>query len=451
MSSVDGGVADSSTDAGDEQRIDDRDLFEQSFCVPASEVGQRGVAWGDPCCSDDVGLEEVHQPDGCNWCSCVAAPTGSDLEPQWECTATICTDDADAGTPGQDVTSPDTGPGPDTSAPPVCPPEGSEILADPPPEMIPEGTCEPQPEPALPEITVGTVTGTEVLSEFVYHVPANPKGLLVIFHGGAGSKEDAYQRVEAGLLFQDAVAAGYAIAALDSVAHINPIEGEKKKWSEVEDPCSPDIRNVVAMVTQLKDPEQLGLVPKNAPLYALGVSNGGSMVSRTSQHIDFAAVATYITNAQQFHDVGATIPPVFIVAGEQDSTVGTTGPCLLYGSALAQGIDAELKLNVVQAVTPGLFTRIDGVSCELSIGILEGFRSAGVVDDQDLVVANPDDTNSWRPHLVSAADPYELQVRDLLMERYAEHSMTSDFRAETLAFFDAHVSTSTPSDLPTCE
>ncbi|MDP6943272.1 MAG: hypothetical protein QF464_03910, partial [Myxococcota bacterium] len=346
------------TDGADEQPIDGRDLFEQSSCVPASEVGQRGVTWGDPCCPEDIGLEEVYQPDGCNWCTCVAAPAGSDLDPQWECTATICTHDVDAGTPGQDVTSPD--PGPDTSAPPVCPPEGSEILADPPPETIPEGTCEPQPVPALPEITVDTVTGTEVPSEFVYHVPANPKGLLVIFHGGGGSKEDAYQRVEAGVLFQEAIAAGYAIAALDSVAHINPIEGEKKKWNELEDPCNPDIQNVVAMVTQLKDPEQLGLVPKNAPLYALGVSNGGSMVSRTSQHIDFAAVATYITNAQQFHDEGASIPPVFIVAGEQDSTVGTTGPCLLYGSALAQGIDAELKQSIKECTKvprPGLRPR----------------------------------------------------------------------------------------------
>ena len=99
MSAEDDGIEDDSEDA--------------VACTPASVVSAEGVAWGTPCCPEDSGLEEVYKPDGCNWCSCV----GSDEGQRWECTATICTDDADAGAPSPDAAGPqgDTGPTPDAT------------------------------------------------------------------------------------------------------------------------------------------------------------------------------------------------------------------------------------------------------------------------------------------------------------------------------------------------
>jgi len=300
-------------------------------------------------------------------------------------------------------------------------------------------------------VITGTVAGTEHPSEFIYQVPPNPKGLILIFHGGGGSKEDAYTRIEVGFFFKQAVLAGYAVAALDSAAHLDPPEDGKFKWDIIESPCNPDIINVVAMIKQLKDPNDLGVIPPNAPLYALGISNGGSMVSRTAQHIDFAAVATYITNAQQFHDPGAKIPPVFIMAGANDTTVETTRPCLLHGLAVDQGIDVVFKYNVPQAITPGLFTRIPEISCEESVAILESFRQNGTVDEADMLVVTPADISSWKPHLPGTTAQQQMTIRDLLLERYAEHAFSSDFIVETLDFFDDHFAPRSPTDLPVCE
>lgn len=263
--------------------------------------------------------------------------------------------------------------------------------------------------------------------------------------------DDAHQRTELNLFFKQALLAGYAVAALDSVAHLDPPPNGKFKWNEDKTPCNPDVENVVAMVKQLKDPSELGAVPSEAPIYALGISNGGSMTSRTAQHIDFSAVATYITGAKQFHDPGAKIPPVFIMSGENDTTVGIDSSCELYGYTLEQKIDSVFKLNISQAITPGLFTRIASVDCEMSRAILDSFRANGVVDGDDMVAVDPNKINSWKPHVPNEAQAHTFEIRDLLLERVAEHAFTSDFIQETLDFFDAHAKASLPGDLPVCE
>ena len=435
---------------GEDQDIvsEPEEVIEGPDCVSPEVVAAGGSLEGG-CCAEDEGLI-VDRPDGCNWCQC-----GVDFDNtfRWLCTASACHADADtdaASSDSQGAPTDAAGPLPDTGTPATCPPEGADLIADLPPEEVPAGTCDPQPLAIAPELTLGSVSGTGLASEFYYHVPEAPKGLIVVFHGGGGSKEDAFGRPENALVLLEAVQAGYAIAALDSVAHLVPRADGKTKWNEEESPCNPDIRNVVALVTQLKDPDQLGLVPDNAPLYAFGVSNGGSMVSRAAQHLPFAAVSVAISNAKQFHDPGALIPPVFIIAGQEDSTVGTTGPCQLYQEAESQGIPSAFKLNVPQAVSPGLFTRIEGVECALSLSIVDAFRDAGVIDDDGFVVSDPGLFDTWQPHLPEAAAPHQKGVRDLLDERFSEHAMTSDFRAEMVTFLDAHLSPSTSADLPAC-
>ncbi len=74
---------------------------------------------------------------------------------------------------------PDTDHAPDAITPTACPPVGSELLADPPPETIPEGTCEPQPVSEAPALTAGTVSGTAYESEFLYAGPRADKRFLL--------------------------------------------------------------------------------------------------------------------------------------------------------------------------------------------------------------------------------------------------------------------------------
>ena len=339
----------------------------------------------------------------------------------------------------------------DTVASVTCPPEDADLLANPPPSDIPAGTCEPQAKMQTLETQVATVQGTSNPSEFMFVAPEAPKGLILFFHGGGGSKEGVFSRIELALFLQEALADGYALVALDSVAHLNPGPDGKFKWDTTESPCNPDIENVVQMLIQLKDPQGLAVVPEDTPIYAFGASNGGSMVSRTAQFVEFSAVASYISNAQQFHDDDAHIPPVFIMAGKNDSTVQLTGPCMLYTRAVNQGVDVVFKLNVMQAITPGLFTRIQGIECEDSIAILEAFGQNNVVDGGGMLQSDPKALNTWTPHLPSQYEVFIPELRDLLSERFGGHMVSSDFIQEQLDFFNAYSTPSFVTELPLCE
>jgi len=353
--------------------------------------------------------------------------------------------EGDSKSPEQDTASPE-----DVVVPLQCPPEGSEIPSSPPPSDIAAGTCEPQPVALLPAMEPATVQGTDHPSEFLYHIPDQAKGLVLFFHGGGGSKEANINRIESAFLIQATIEAGYAVASLDSVAHLDPPADGKFKWNTQQSPCNPDIKNVVALIKALKDPELIGGVPSEAPIYAVGYSNGGSMVSRAAQYIDFASVAVYISNAQQFHQPGAKIPPVFIMAGIHDNTVGIEGPCLLYGLAVDQKQDVVFKLNVPEAITPGFFTRIEGVSCAQSLEILDAYQQNGVVDEHNFLIENPKGSNGWNKALPPWATAYDSAIRDLLTERFAEHAVSSDFVAENIDFLESHPGQSTLSDLPEC-
>jgi len=370
-----------------------------------------------------------------------------------------------AGDSAPDITTPDTDPTPDTSTvedtvtpppdtatadvspvdadPPalVCPPvEGPPL---PPVEPMVVGVCGEQPLATPVEVLEAEVNG----SAFVYTQPAEPKGLLLLFHGGGGNKMDILNRVEATLFMNDAIQMGLALASLDSEAHIQAPDGPKFKWHKDTTACNPDVVNVGAMVKRLMDPDDLAAVPPGTPLFALGGSNGGSIVSRAAQHMTFSAVASYISNAQSFHVDGAKIPPVFIMAGINDSTVGTTGPCLLAGLA----DDYEMHINWPEPVPSDLFTRIAGVDCALSQAIFTAFKDEGVLTAENMLANNPDSIQSWKPHLVPAAIPFMAEVRDLLQERYGEHAFTSDFNAEALEFLLSRAQPSTEADLPVCE
>ena len=310
-------------------------------------------------------------------------------------------------------------------------------------EPFERGVCEPQPLGTPPPTSQADVNG----SSFVYTQLEQPKALMLIFHGGGGDMHDLIHRVEGAIFAQRATSQGVVIASLNSEAHITAPQGPKYKWNIDPTPCNPDIVNVTAMVKRLMDPDDLNAVPPGAPIFALGVSNGGSMVSRTAQHMRFSAVASYISNAQSFHEQGALIPPVVIVAGQNDGTVGTQGPCMLLDKAAI----ATFHLNSAAPLTSGSFTRIPGIDCTLSQSIFTALLDNGVLTEAYFIDQNPTMIQSWSPHIPEAAKPYLPEIRDLLLERFGEHSFTSEFDEDTLDFLWRYASPSEPSDLATCD
>ena len=342
-----------------------------------------------------------------------------------------------------DVTSdapkaPDPGPVEDGGAADTSPEDAPEPLDSAPPDdaTVPPApvTCEKQPKATPPKVTEDTVNG----SAFAWASPEAPIGLLLLFHGAGGSWPDMVKRPETAFLTQHALAQGFAIASLDSVAHLTAGETPDFKWSKDDSADNSDVANAILMSERLRDPNDLAAVPANAPVYALGASNGGTFVSRLAQHLPMPAVVVFISNAQLFQKSGSVLPPMVLVPAENDKTVDAASMETLAGTVANHDIDVLLRTNVPAPLTGGWLTRLPGIDCPASLGLRAAFLEAGVIDAAGFQAAPPS-ASGWVAQLPSGTTGVQTaQIRDVLMELYADHSLTSEFDAEIMAFLSAH-------------
>lgn len=290
--------------------------------------------------------------------------------------------------------------------------------------------CEPQVVATPIASKFATVNG----SGFLYTENPNAKGLVLMFHGINGSKESNFEnRIEAILIAKTALARGYAVAALDSAAHLAGENVENYAWDEAGYDANADVQNVVQMIAMLRG--ELAAVPSDTPIFLLGFSNGGTMASNVSQHVDVAAAAIYISNAKAFVSASAKVPPVMLLPSENDPgkalTTATTIQKLHPHTVVA--------VNPARAITPGIFGRIPGIDCAGSMGIGDALRSGGFIDATGFVLADPAAKLSWTASVPTAfrSSARLKQLRDVLLERYAGHSPSSDSAGEVFDFFDS--------------
>ncbi len=65
--------------------------------------------------------------------------------------------------------------------------------------------------------------------------------------------------------------------------------------------------------------------------------------------------------------------------------------------------------------------------------------SAGHLDDEGMLTANPGEDLSWRDVLPEAASPYELVLKDVLVEAYAGHAPSSDQNEVVFEFLEQYL------------
>ena len=294
--------------------------------------------------------------------------------------------------------------------------------------------CEPQPlaSPLAYEEAQALET------TFIYARVDDPKGLVLMFHGGGGDKEDNLTRVDPSLIAREALERGFAVASLDSYAHLDP-SAPKTQWSEDPLDQNKDIDNTLEMIRKLKAVDALGVVPPETPVVALGISNGGTMASRIAQAstAQIQASIIYISNAQVFHEDDAIHPPMVLVPGSQDP-----GRALGTNTDLANRINDTSRVlllpNLPEPVTPGLFTRIPGIDCTLSMAVVDALRTQGWLDDDHMIIReiNPREVRALLPEsAVSAAQ----SIIDVLTEAAAGHAPASDLNTEVFDFIESHL------------
>jgi predicted dienelactone hydrolase len=265
-------------------------------------------------------------------------------------------------------------------------------------------------------------------SVLLYHAPPAPKGLVFRFHGSGGSARSNFQGAENLRFSEYLVAHGYAVAALDSVDRVS------RQWSAQFSRASPDVVNVEAAIAFLT---ASGAVAPNTPVFAQGTSNGGGFASRVSALLAMRAQALVIADGIDAVMRETTVPTIWNLA-RRDSTLGpeaVTSATRYRDGLLARGIAAELNVLEPSPVYAQRFARIRGVSEADSLAIHAALKSAGVVDDANLLTANPRSD----PRLATAIPAFapRTEVIGQLELAYTEHEFMSDFQQRVLHFFDA--------------
>ena len=281
---------------------------------------------------------------------------------------------------------------------------------------------------------------TALESQFVYQGVDEPIALVLMFHGGGGSMEDHFERVDPARITAEALRRGMAVASLNSVAHLDPDAGNELQWEEGPIGSNPDLDETLEMIRKLSSADELDVVPEGTPIVLIGTSNGGSMASRVAQipSLQVAVTAIYISNAQAFHESGAVWPPMVLIPGAQDP-----GLAQETNTQLSERIDdpseALLVVNPAEPVTDALLTRVAGIDCELGMTIIEGMTASGWLDDAAMLSADPSADRSWADSLPTEAMAARPQLQDLLTEAYAGHAPSGDQNEIVFEFLESHL------------
>ena len=273
-------------------------------------------------------------------------------------------------------------------------------------------------------LTSGTINGTSVL----YHIPPQHIGIIFIFHGAGGSNL-IILRPEDRNFANEAVAAGYGVIALNSS------DRTTATWSFAFPPNNPDVTNVETLVTQFR---QQGIIAQNAPLFAVGTSNGGFFTGIVSHFLNFRAAAIYIVFTADLINNITVVPTIYCVAANDDAPeVGQAGNQRAYNQFLnlrSRGIRTSFNNLLPSPVYPERFWRIPDLTQTDSINIHNALKSNGFLDRQDYLIQNPS-SSSWQTVIPPQYASRLTAISDQLDVCFATHKFYSDYNSRVLRFF----------------
>ena len=270
----------------------------------------------------------------------------------------------------------------------------------------------------------------------IYYFPANPAGVIFFFNGARARASGFFTEAESFTFARDAVAAGYAVASLDSGG------GLGKSWDITFSSSNLDVGNVRASLNYFIS---LGLMTTNTPKFATGMSAGGFFAPIPAYYLQFNACALWCSSGAP-RSTGATVfnfttvPTIWNLARNDDLynhkaflADATTNLALLAG----RGVAGELRENQPSPVYPQRFTRIDGLTAADSQNIHDQLKAAGLLDAVDFLISSPfNNSNHWLGALPGYA-PYTNAIQNQLNSCYSEHHFFSDLGNQTLQFFGA--------------
>ncbi len=290
-----------------------------------------------------------------------------------------------------------------------------------------------------------------VASTLAYHLPAfRPRGLVFLLHQSGGDLNEWFERPHPALLVRELVAAGYGVAALNSV---NRLTGA---WSATAALGSnPDALNHLTALNYLAGREELDPA---TPVFFLGRAAGASAGLRYADQLLTAGRAVrgavlYLSSGDETLAALSRVPQLFAVAANEEDTGPTdlaearTRAQLLAGRGVPGGVLINdlsplypARLRMLGLLNPDQFTGEDATA------VAAALRTAGIVD------ANLYPRSQPSAAALAAALPPALRARaaDIATElaiAAGDREFFSGANRRVLAFLEARVA-GTPASEP---
>ncbi len=283
------------------------------------------------------------------------------------------------------------------------------------------------------QTTENNFNGTGI--QFNYHIPQatqqNPlRGVIFFFHGGAGNSAQWFTRAENRLFLNDAVAAGFGVAATES------IDRTGSQWAfQPISTANPDVQNVQAAITML---QTRGLINANTPLFTLGSSAGGvfNITALNALAGRFRAGANYVSQGAPAATINQmTVPMRWTMhINDTQESVNVQNAFNYYRNFVTRGIPAEWGLYRPVPVYPRRFERGTNLTQAQSEAVYNALNNCGFLDAYGyLEVSNT--ISNWESVMPPLTNG-QIQAVDLQLGfSYAEHGFFADANRATIDWF----------------
>lgn len=262
---------------------------------------------------------------------------------------------------------------------------------------------------------------------YYYFPPLGYRGLILFFHGSGGdAREWSELGAERRHFFDDAIAEGYAILAINSADRVN------KQWDLTIPPASnPDLEALDAILTAFQANGQL---PVDVPIYGVGISQGGRFATLAALDLDMKASALWVGAGHTEVMEVTTVPTIWCLA-DHDPIIDREEVSAQYQNLLDRGTDARLYVNSPTPVHPLYFVGIAGINKTASGQLFSELLSQGYLDQEYFLIDNPR-LSRWEKHVgLEYSEAIRLDIQDRLFVAYAEHAFYSDCDHRVLDFF----------------
>jgi dienelactone hydrolase len=294
-------------------------------------------------------------------------------------------------------------------------------------------------------------TTSTVSTTLSYYIPAAAQGLVVLLHDSPGALASWFSNPEQSLLTRELVAAGFGVAALNSVNRTTGVWAAQATLAN-----NLDAGNIAAALDRFaKD----GTYAATKPVFLLGFSAGADAAARYAEMLASATPARPIKGTVLYCATGgATLAvtskvPQFFALAANDEVLGAAGLTTARDNAqylAGRGVASALTSINPAPVYSGRFSSLaitaPSFSAADATAVWNAVKAAGFLDDNNYV-KDPPSLDAVRTALPAA---YQARAADVLAQlsvAAATQEFFSEANSRVIAFLAARAS-GTPGPTP---